>query len=146
MVRRNESNKQWLQDYREEYDRLYQPTGENMMDMTDYATTESNDLKAADFIGKNLKVRIESVEIRSYPAREGQAASDKGVLHFEGKEKTLVLNKTNTKILINAYGKDSEGWVGREIGLSTHETEMSTGWVVKPLDVKEPEYEPDILF
>jgi len=146
MAGRNESRQEWLKDYTE---RLIQnsTTGEsNMTDMTQYASSESNDLKAADFIGKNLKVKISEVEIRNYPAKDGQPAATKGALHFEGKEKTLVLNKTNTKILITAYGKESEGWVGKEIGLSTHETEMGTGWVVTPLDVKAPEYEEDVPF
>jgi len=136
---------EWLREYQAAYDKFYN-TGETTMDMTQYATTETNDLKAADFVGKNLKVKISKVEIRDYPARDNQPASVKGVLHFEGKEKTLVLNKTNTKILINAYGKDSDEWINREVGLSTHETEMGTGWVVKPLDVKEPEFDDEIPF
>lgn len=116
------------------------------MDMTKYAATESNDLKAADFKGKNLKVVIESVEIRHYEARNDQAASDKAVLHFVGKEKTLVLNKTNTKRLIDSYGANSDSWIQQEIGLSTHETELGTGWIVTPLNVKPPEFESDIPF
>ena len=116
------------------------------MDMTKYAATESNDLKAADFVGKNFKVKIASVEERHYEARNGQPAADKAALHFEGKEKTLVLNKTNTKTLINAYGKDSENWIGQEIGLSTHETELGTGWVVTPMNVPPPDYDDEIPF
>lgn len=116
------------------------------MDMSKYAVTESNDLKAADFKGKNLKVVIESVEVRHYDARNDQPAADKAVLKFVGKEKTLVLNKTNTKILINAYGEDSDSWLNQEIGLSTHETDLGTGWVVSPLNVKPPEFEDDIPF
>lgn len=134
---------EWLREYTRALNKLHE---EQDMDMTQYAITESNDLKAADFIGKNLKVKIAQVEVRNYPARDGQPASDKAVLYFEGKEKTLVLNKTNTKILINAYGKDSDNWVGSEVGLSTHETELGTGWVVKPLDVKEPEFDDGVDF
>lgn len=116
------------------------------MDMTKYAATESNDLKAADFVGKNLKVTIESVEIRSYEARNGQPAQERAALHFLGREKTLVLNKTNTKTLINAYGANSDGWTGKEIGLTTHETELGTGWVVTPLGVEPPAFDDDIPF
>lgn len=116
------------------------------MDMTKYAATESNDLKAIDFKGKNLKVVIEAVEVRHYEARNNQAASDKAVLRFIGKERTLVLNKTNTKILITAYGAESNGWIGKEIGLSTQETELGEGWVVTPLNVQPPDYDQDIPF
>lgn len=116
------------------------------MDMSKFAATESNDLKAADFVGKNFKVTISEIEERHYEARNGNPASDKAALHFEGKEKTLVLNKTNTKILINAFGSDSGGWIGKEIGLTTHETELGTGWVVTPLGVEPPEYSDEIPF
>ena len=116
------------------------------MDMTKYAATDSNDLKAVDFKGKNLRVTISDVEERHYEARNGQPAQDKAVLRFEGKEKTLVLNKTNTKILINAYGADSNSWIAKEIGLSTQETELGEGWVVTPLNVQPPDYDDDIPF
>ena len=141
-----ELSEQWIKDYEKRLHDNARDGQEKIMDMTQYAASESNDLKAADFVGKNLKVCIESVEIRHYDARNDQPASDKGVLHFRGKEKTLVLNKTNTKALITAYGKDSEKWIGKEIGLSTHETEMGTGWGVKPLGVKEPEFDEEVPF
>lgn len=116
------------------------------MDMSKYAASESNDLKAIDFKGKNLKLTIESVEERHYEARNGNPAQDKAALHFVGKEKTLVLNKTNTKLLITAYGADSDGWIGKEIGLSTHETELGEGWVVTPLGVQPPDFDDEIPF
>lgn len=116
------------------------------MDMTKYAATDSNDLKAIDFKGKNLRLTISGVKERHYEARNGQPAQDKAALSFEGKEKTLVLNKTNTKILIQAYGSDSNSWLGKEIGLSTQETELGEGWVVTPLNVQPPDYDDDIPF
>ncbi len=117
-----------------------------MVDATKYGETQSNDLKAADFAGKNLKVKISDVEERHYEARNNQPAADKLALHFEGKEKTLVLNKTNTRALINAYGGETDGWVGQEIGLTTHETELGTGWVVTPLNVQPPDFDDSIPF
>lgn len=116
------------------------------MDMTKYGTTENNDLKAVDFKGKNLKVVIESVETRHYEARNDQPASDKAVLRFVGKEKPLVLNKTNAKLLMSAYGTESDGWMNKEIGLSTQETELGPGWVVTPLNVQPPEFSDEIPF
>jgi hypothetical protein len=121
-------------------------TRKDEMDMTQYAASESNDLKAADFEGKNLKVRIEAIDVRHYEARNDQPATDKPALRFYGKEKTLVLNKTNTKRMIAAYGKDSDEWLDKEIGLSTQETELGVGWVVTPLNVQPPDFEDDIPF
>jgi hypothetical protein len=119
------------------------------MDMTKYSRSEGSDLKAVDFIGKNLKVVISGVEIREYPAKDDQPANSKPALSFEGKDKQLVLNATNTKILCRAYGDDSDGWSGHEIGLTTADYTdkgYGHGWVVKPLDVEEPDFDDDIPF
>ena len=105
------------------------------MDMSKYAESDSKDLKAKNFIGKNLKVKISGVEIVHYDAKEGQDASDKPRLNFEGKEKGLVLNATNTQTLVQAYGTDSDDWIGHEIGLSTKDYTdkgYGHGWLVTP--------------
>jgi hypothetical protein len=120
-----------------------------MMDMSKYGHSDSKDLKAADFVGKNLKVVIESVEIRNYPATDDKPANDKPVLTFVGKEKGLVLNATNTKTLITAYGADSDGWVNHEIGLTVADYTdrgFGHGWVVTALDVEPEEFDDDIPF
>lgn len=135
-----QSNKEWI----ESYEQHNKQRGKNEMDMSQYASSEGSDLKAKDFIGKNMKLVISDVEVRDYPATDEQAASSKGVLSFEGKDKTLVLNATNTKTLCEAYGADSDGWIKREIGLSVADYTskgFGHGWVVKPLDVPEPEFE-----
>lgn len=117
-----------------------------MADMSKYAGAPSNDLKAADFKGQNLKVVIDTVSTRTYPARDGQDEVTKPVLTFRGKEKTLVVSPTNVKVLIEAYGADSDGWIGHEIGLSTKEYEVGTGWIVTPLDVEGPAFDDEIPF
>lgn len=120
-----------------------------MVDATKFGESKSNDLKAADFVGKNLKVTIAGVTISHFPETEKQEAQDKLRLTFSGKEKGLVLNTSNTKLLIDAYGKDTDGWVGHEIGLSVadyRDKGFSYGWVVKPLDVATPEFEDSIPF
>lgn len=142
----DQTNQEWLEEYKQAYDEFYQPKEVNEMDMSQYSTTEGKDLKAKDFIGKNLKVKISKVEIRDYPATDDQAASQKPALHFEGKEKTLVLNATNTKILCEGYGNDSDGWVGKHVGLSVVDYTskgFGHGWTVKALDAPEPEFIDD---
>jgi len=119
------------------------------MDMTKYSQSDSKDLKAADFIGANLKVKISGVEIRNYEAKDGQQASSKPALAFEGKEKQLVLNATNTKILCDAYGNDSDGWISHEIGLTVKDYSdkgFGHGWIVRALDVAEPDFDDSIPF
>ena len=119
------------------------------MDMSKYSQSDSNDLKAVDWIGRNLKVVISDVKIRNYDATEKQVANSKPALSFEGKDKTLVLNATNTKILCDAYGSDSDKWINHEIGLSVADYTakgFGHGWVVKPMDIAEPDFTDDIPF
>lgn len=137
-----DTNAEWLQDYSRALNRQHEEL--EMTDMTQFATGEGKDLKAKDFVGKNLKVKIAKVEIRQYPEQDDQPAHSKPALHFEGKEKTLVLNPTNTKTLLTAYGTDSDQWVGHTVGLSVKDYTdkgFGHGWVVTPLDVKVPEFE-----
>ena len=119
------------------------------MDMTQYSQSDSNDLKAADFIGMNLKVTISKVEIRNFEATEKMSANSKPSLHFEGKEKTLVLNATNTKTLCDAYGSDSEGWIGKQVGLTVADYTskgFGHGWIVTALDVEPTTFDDEIPF
>ena len=136
-----QSNDQWLYEY--------DNGGSEMADMSKYASGDSSDLKAKDFIGKNLKVVISEVSVREYPASEEQAANSKPVLSFEGKEKVLVLNATNTKVLCAGYGSDSDDWIGKEIGLAVvdyTDKGYGHGWVVTPLDLPPPDFDDEIPF
>ena len=108
-----------------------------MADMRQFSGTESKHLKAKDFLGKNLKVTIRDVQFVEFEGRDGSPADKKAILLFEGKEKGLVLNGTNNEALCNAYGFDSDLWMGKQIALSTKEYEnFAPGWIVQPLDVE----------
>lgn len=115
-----------------------------MLDMTQFAGTESQWLKAEDIKGKNVKAVIKEVLSVHFDAQENRPAQDKAALKFEGREKGVILNATNTKTLISAYGKDGDKWIGCEIGLTTKEYEgWGAGIVVVILDA---EFEDDIPF
>ena len=68
----------------------------------------SDYLKAADLNGKAVRVTIESV------STEKLGDDTKPILHFLGKDKGLVLNKTNANRIVEATGSDEtdhwEGW------------------------------------
>lgn len=93
-----------------------------MTSVTDiYGASEGKYLKAADLQKRSIKVTIapnwEVVEFEE-KSRSGEAyKAKKLVLHFEGKEKGLVLNKTNATAIEYALGPDVENWVGKEIEL-----------------------------
>jgi len=75
-------------------------------------------LKAADLRGQDVKVVIENVttdEIGGEP---------KLVVHFRGKDRGLVLNKTNAYTIAQQHGDETDGWSGREITLFPSQTDF----------------------
>ena len=78
-------------------------------------------LKAKDLQGHAVKVTIGGVETVDFKDGKGQ----KLVLKFQGKEKGLVLNKTNAKIVAKHYGQDFDKWGGNEIEIFPTETEFN---------------------
>jgi hypothetical protein len=73
-----------------------------------------------DFIGVwDLQGRDVVVEIASVKAGElvsqGNKKSKKPILHFKGREKGMVVNKTNAHVIAAMYGNDTDKWVGQRI-------------------------------
>jgi hypothetical protein len=90
-------------------------------------------LRAADLKGREATARIESVETMKMP--DGKM---KALLHFRGKDKALVLNKTNATRLAAAYGQDFAGWADKEVVLYPDETNFQ-GEMVPCLRVRVPQ-------
>ena len=61
-------------------------------------------LKAVDLQGREVRVTMQNVE------REKIGDDNKPVLYFKGKDKGVVLNKTNARTISDAYGDDTEDW------------------------------------
>jgi len=61
-------------------------------------------LKAADLQGRDVKVIMQHVE------KEKLGDDMKLALYFKGKEKAMILNKTNSNTISDAYGDDTEDW------------------------------------
>ena len=68
-------------------------------------------LKAADLQGRPVMVTMERVEM------ETVGDELKPVLYFVGKQKGLVLNKTNSNAVATAYGYETDAWHGQHIQL-----------------------------
>lgn len=88
------------------------------MDMNDFVSSEY--LKADDLKGRSLRATIAAVTIEQL----GQARESKPVVSFVGRNKRLVLNKTNTRTLIAGFGAESSGWVGQTVELYAAEVEL----------------------
>jgi hypothetical protein len=71
----------------------------------------SNFLKAEDLGGRRVHVVIASV------GEEKIGDEDHAIAYFRGKQKGLVLNKTNASYLAAAISDETDDWPGREIVL-----------------------------
>jgi hypothetical protein len=89
-------------------------------------------LKALDIKGKRIPVTLANV------AEEEVGDGVKPVLYFEGKEKGLVLNKTNAEILKDAYGPETDDWAGQKAILGTHKVRGRDGNLVDGITVAVP--------
>ena len=89
----------------------------------------SSYLKADDLQGKRIKAKLDRVE-----QGDEQSTGGKPVLYFEGKEKGMVLNKTNAMALAGDFGPDTDTWKGKEVELYTIDTTFN-GKNVKGLRV-----------
>ena len=72
----------------------------------------SDYLRASDLQGRDVTVTIERVEFK-----ELAGEPNKAVLYFEGKQRGLVLNKTNGVTIVDSYGDDMNEWIGKSITL-----------------------------
>lgn len=88
-------------------------------------------LKAADLQDRNLKVVMDRVEM------EDIGGDHKPILYFQGKDKGLVLNKTNSNNIAAAYGDDTDMWSGQEIILYPAMTDFQ-GKTVPCIRVRAP--------
>lgn len=79
--------------------------------MPSYKTAFGNYIKAEDLNGKAVRVAIERVTIEEI---KGDGKTEKKlVAHFVGKDKALVLNRTNADTLNEIFGTDDyDEWQG----------------------------------
>lgn len=66
-------------------------------------------IKSSDLGGNMVKVQIRSLQ------SEEIGSSQKMIMYFTGKEKGLVLNKTNAQTLAEQFGDETDNWVGANI-------------------------------
>lgn len=78
----------------------------------------SNYLKAADLQGRDVKCIIDRVQM------EDIGSDHKPVVYFQGKEKGLVLNKTNAFTISDVYGAETEEWYGKAVILFATKTDF----------------------
>ena len=69
-------------------------------------------LKASDLQGRHVPVTIDRVEMEEFDD------GDKAIVYFQGKDKGLVLNKTNANMIVEITGSSETGeWKGVRVSL-----------------------------
>jgi hypothetical protein len=92
----------------------------------------SKHLKASDLQGRRVTVVMSRVDL------EKLGDDQKPVLYFRGKDKGLVLNKTNSNMIADTYGDDTTAWTGRPIEIYPARVEFQ-GKIVDGLRVSVPQ-------
>ncbi len=96
-------------------------------------------LKAADLQGRRVFLQINIVQEENI-GRDDKP-ENKPVMYFMGKEKGLVLNKTNADQLAAMYGDESDAWQGKTIELYTQKVQYQ-GQAVDGIRVAPPPNQP----
>lgn len=79
------------------------------MKVSEAFPSNSRWLSASDLQGHEVKVRITAIDVAEFDN------GNKPALMFAGKQKGLVLNRTNARKLAGAYGDDMDSWLNKEI-------------------------------
>lgn len=113
------------------------------MDATAYVGTD-NYLKAEDLKGRQVTLTIASVELETFG--EEKVSEHKLALYFDGREKGIISNKTNTKRLVEKFGAETDKWKGKQIMASQNHTPLGIGFTLTPLEPKGDDFDDEIPF
>lgn len=91
----------------------------------------SNFIKCEDLQGRPVQVKMNYVKF------EDIGGDNKPVLYFIGKEKGMVLNKTNANMIAELYGDETDGWSNQTVELYPTKTDFQ-GKRVDAIRVREP--------
>lgn len=80
-------------------------------------------LRASDLKGKTP---VQIGNLGQEQVRSENGVEDKWVISFVGKKKRLILNVTNNNTLIDAFGYESDDWVGQRIILKVERVQFGT--------------------
>jgi hypothetical protein len=92
-------------------------------------------LKAADLGGATPTVTIDQVKM------EDIGDDRRAVVYFVGKDKGVVLNKTNATNISEAYGPDTDGWTGKKVTLFTAWVDFQ-GKSMEAIRIRRPDMAP----
>ena len=79
------------------------------------AAFPSKYLSAGDVTEAGVRVRIQTIKMEQVD--RDPSKPHKPVIYFLGESRGFVLNVTNNNTIMDMYGADSDGWIGKDITL-----------------------------
>lgn len=109
--------------------------------MSNWKTAFGSYLKSDDLEGREVRAVIESIDNETIKGDRGEES--KLVAHFAGKEKGLILNRTNAESIAAIAGDDdTENWTGTCVILFVDPNVTFGGKKVPAIRVKAPRTAP----
>lgn len=105
------------------------------MKASEVYVNNSDFLKKEDLKGRRITVEITAVGVQDFK-KEGE--TPKMALSFKGAPKKLLLNRSNSKVVVAAYGDDTDGWIGKKIELWNDPSVMFKGEAIGGIKVGIP--------
>jgi hypothetical protein len=101
-----------------------------------------NDMFSSNYLtAGDLKKKAHKLVMGDLKEEEvGDTKEKKWILHFKGKDKGLVLNKTNTNMIAEYYGPETDAWDGKEVIVYPTKTSFQG----KPVDCIRVRVEPEV--
>ena len=86
----------------------------------------SNYLRAVDLMpnGQPVETTVTIARITMEELGQGAQKDNKAVAYFSGKDKGVALNKTNASVIADAYGTETDGWIGKIVVLVPRQVEF----------------------
>lgn len=105
--------------------------------MPSFKTAFGSFLKQEDLQGRAVKVVIGGVDLEEVKDTDSGKMEKKLVMHFLGKDKSLILNRTNCEALEAIVGTDDYGaWAGHTVVVFTDPTVKFGGKTVGGLRIR----------
>ena len=96
-------------------------------------TFPSKWIKASDLQGRTFKLTIHDVTLEQF-----QDGTQKPAVWFVGREKAMILNKTNAETIAAMYGEETDTWKGRELEVFSMKVQGPNG-IVDGIRVRIPD-------
>jgi len=74
-------------------------------------------LKGAELMGKTVTVVIDGIDPRAELKKTDGTTEKRPLLRFKGKEKMMVLNRTNAQTIARMHGTEVKKWISKSIKL-----------------------------